>query len=97
MNTDIEKTVKQCSTCFEYQCTQLCETVLNHYIPCKSWVVGADVYMINNNNLLCIVDYYSMFPVVKTLASLSVHDPVQAAKTIFAEVDCSEKLCLISE
>ena len=31
----------------------------------KAWeVVGTDIFMINNENLLCIIDYYSKFPVV---------------------------------
>ena len=50
MNADYDKTVKQCSTCLEYQCTQPQEAVLNHDILCKPWeIVGADVFLVNNN------------------------------------------------
>ena len=37
-------------------------------------VVGADVFMVNNNNLLFIVDYYSKFPVRLANFCMSVHD-----------------------
>ena len=68
-------------TCLAYRYTQLCEAPLHHDIPCKPLdVAGIDVFMVNSNNLLCIVNYCSNFPGVKMLAGLSVHDLVQAAK-----------------
>ena len=85
-NANIEQTVKQCSTCLEFQHTQLCETAIHYDMPCKVWeVIAADIFMINNENLLFIVDYYSKFPAVKKIASLSADDQVYAAKMIFAE------------
>ena len=66
MNIEIEQVVKQCSIDLEYQHTQPCDVALHYDIPCKPCeVVGADVCMINNRNLTCIVDYYSKFTVVK--------------------------------
>ena len=66
MNTDIEQTVRQCSTCLEYHHTQPCKTTLHYDVPCKLWeVVGADLFMINNQNPIFMVDYYNKFPVVK--------------------------------
>ena len=63
--------------CLEYQCTLLHEAALHYFIPCKSWqVVGADIFMINNKNLICIVDYYIKFPLVKKIVSQSVQDLV---------------------
>ena len=37
-------------------------------------VVGADIFMINNKNLSCIVEYYSKFPVIKRMENLSTKD-----------------------
>ena len=66
MNADKEHTVKQCAMCLEYQCMQPHKTVIHYEISFKPWeVVAADIYMVNNKNLLCIVHYYSKFPVVK--------------------------------
>ena len=46
--------------------------------------VSAHILMINNKMLLCIVDYYSKFPIVK-VSSLAVDNLGQMAKMIFAE------------
>ena len=48
-------------------------------------VVGGDIFMINATYLLCIVDYYSKFPVIEKVESLSAKDLIQAAKVVFAE------------
>ena len=37
-------------------------------------VVSPDIFFINNKALLCIVDYYSKFPVVKKIESISTVD-----------------------
>ena len=54
-------------------------------------MVGADIFMINNENLY-IIDYFSKFPVVKRVESLSAKDLMQAAKVVFAEFGLAKKL-----
>ena len=55
MNADIEQTIKNCSTCLEYQPTKPQETALYYDIPCKTWmVIGADIVMVNNKTF-CIL------------------------------------------
>ena len=51
----------------------------------------AEILMVNNKNLLCIVDYYSKFPVIKMVASLYVDDIVHAAKITFTELELPRK------
>ena len=51
-------------------------------------MVGADVFMINDKTLLCIVDYHSKFQIVKKENSSSEDDLVQTAKLIFTEYFC---------
>ena len=66
MNTDAENTLKQFATCLEYQHTQLKEKAITHEFPTKQWrIVWADIFSINKETFLCIVDYYSKFPVMK--------------------------------
>ena len=44
-------------------------------LPCKTWEVGgADTLSVNNNMLLCIVDYYSKFPIVKNIDAFSANE-----------------------
>ena len=47
--------------------------------------------MINGKSLLYIVDYYSKFPTVKKVNSLSANDVVQMAKLTFAEYGLPKK------
>ena len=66
MNADIENAIKQCFTCLEYQNMQPQEKTPFYDVPAKPWeVVGTNIFMITNENLLCIVDYYSKFLVIK--------------------------------
>ena len=93
MNANIECTVKQYTMCLEYQQTQPKEKALHFEIPCRQWeVVGAHIFMIYGKTLLCIVDYYSKFPIVKKVNSLSADNLVQMAKLIFAEYGFQRKL-----
>ena len=44
INTDIEKHIKNCKTCLEFQHTQPKENIMQHAIPFRPWeVLGADV------------------------------------------------------
>ena len=87
MNVDIEQTVKYCTTYLGYQCTQPQETALYYEIPYKSWeVFGTDIFMVNNKSLLCIVHYYSKFPIMKKVAGLSADDLVHTTKVIFCSI-----------
>ena len=48
-------------------------------------MVGTDIFIVNNDTLLCIVDYYSKFMVVKKVESMSYEEVILATKVIFAE------------
>ena len=47
--------------------------------------------LVNNKMLLCIVDYYSKFPIRKNISSVAVDDLVHMAKRIFAEYGLPKK------
>ena len=88
INTDIEKHIKNCNTCLEFQQTQPKAEIMHHEIPHRPWeVLGADVFHFNNKNYLCIVDYHSKCPVVKRTDNL-----IATAKVIFAEYGIPQKL-----
>ena len=55
-------------------------------------VVGTDVFIINNENVLCIVEYYSKLPVIKKVESLLAIDLIQATKVVFADVWLTQKM-----
>ena len=75
MNVDIGNTIKQCSTCPEDQNMQPQEKTTPYEVLAKLWeVVGTNIIMINNQNLLCIVYYCSKITLVKNVDSLSAED-----------------------
>ena len=86
MNVDIENTVKLCATFLKYQQTETHEKTVPYemsYNPQE--MVGADTFSIKNNMPLCLVHYYSKFPVVKKADGLLADDLIKAAKIVFAE------------
>ena len=65
LNADTETAVKQCAKCMENQKTQPAEKTMPNEMPYKPLdQVGADISSITNIMVLCIVDYYSNFPVL---------------------------------
>ena len=60
--------------------------MIHHNIPGKLWeVTGANMFTLNNNNYLCIVDYHSKFPIVKRAEDMTAESLVLACKVIFSE------------
>ena len=86
INTDIDKHIKNCTMCLEFQQMQPKEKMVHHSIHLRPWdVLGADVFHFNNKNYLCLVDYHSKFPVVKRMEGLSTENLIATTKIIFAE------------
>ena len=86
INADIEKYIKSCATCLEFQQMQPKEKMIHHNIPLMLWeVLGTDVFHFNSKNYLCIVDYHSKFPMVKILEGLSAESLIATIKVIFTE------------
>lgn len=62
MSTDIEDLIQSCSICQEYQNLQRNEPLIHHEIPSKPWVkVGTDLFSLDSNDYLIIVDYNSNY------------------------------------
>ena len=84
MNNNIKNTVKQCVTCLDYQNTQPQEKPILHELQTKPWeMVGADICLIKNETLLCIIDYYRKFPVMKRGDGLSTEDLIRTTTLMF--------------
>ena len=93
MNADIKHTVKEYTTCLEYQQMQPHRKMIPHEMMCKAWeLVGSDIFSINNNTLLHIVYYYRKFPIVKGVEGLSADDLIRAAKIVFPEFGLLKKI-----
>ena len=83
MNADMENHIKDCSTCLNFQQMQLKEKLICHNIPGKPWeVLGADMFTLNNENYLCILDYHK-FLVKKKTEGLSADSLILACNFFF--------------
>ena len=86
INTNIEKHIKGCNTCLEFQQTQPKEKIIHHDILLRPWeVLGVNIFHLNNKNYLCIIDYHSKFPVIKRMEGLSAEHLIATIKVIFVE------------
>ena len=93
INADIEKYIKQCPTCLEFQQMQPKERIIHHDIPLRPWeVIRADVFHFNNKNYLCAIDYNSKFPIMKRLEGLSAENLINTVKIIFAKYGIPYKI-----
>ena len=92
---NIEKNINNCTTCLMCQQTQLKNNIICHDIPARPWeIAGADMFTLNNQHYLCIVDYHSKFPVIKKSENLSADSHILTCKFIFAEYWLPKKIML---
>ena len=96
---DKEEANKSCPTCLDHNATCPKKKVLSHTIPGRLWeCVGTDIITISSKHYLCIVHYYSKFPVVKQVERLEqgsgeVKDNlIRTYKTIFSEFGLPGKI-----
>ena len=90
---ETDKHIKGCNTWLEFQQIQPKEKTIHHDIPLRPWkVLGADIFHINNENYLCVIDYHSKFPVIKRMEGLSTESLITTTKVIFAEYSIPHKL-----
>ena len=62
MAAQIQDTVANCHICSTHQRNNTKEPMIAHEIPTRPWSqVGADLFEINNQKYLVMVDYYSGF------------------------------------
>ena len=69
---DIEDRVKGCTICQENLSSQPKEPMHSHDIPRGPWIkLGIDLFEHNKKHYILIVDYFSKFPIICKLHSLS--------------------------
>ncbi|XP_014676064.1 PREDICTED: uncharacterized protein LOC106816031 [Priapulus caudatus] len=71
INADIEKMVKECAACQRNQTSQAPEPMI-HIEAQRPWqMVGSDLFVWNQAHYLIVVDYYSSFPIVRKLSTIT--------------------------
>ena len=78
--------IQSCATCQEMLPTKQSNPLIPHKIPTSAWyTLGADVFYLNKQIYLCVVDYYNKFPVVCKLKDNSADALIHAFEDIFCE------------
>ena len=81
MNHSIAEVVNSCSTCAKYHSKQAAEPLQPHPSVNHAWEkVGVNLCHFNDKNYLVICDYYSNYPEVCCLNSISCHSVICAMK-----------------
>ena len=79
----------------DFQVTQPKYKILSHEIPCRLRLLECaqpDIFSINNKHYLCIVDYHSMFSVIKQVKGFPADNLIKTCKIIFAEYGLPRRL-----
>ena len=69
---DIETTAGRCHACATNARSQQKETLKSLPVPEVAWdSLATDIFHVNNKNLILIVDYYSRFPIMHQVHSMT--------------------------
>ena len=72
LSGEVKEMVAKCDACAKYQPSQQVEPLKPHEFPVRAWQrVGADIGSINGKDYLVVCDYYSGYPEVVTLTSMT--------------------------
>ena len=84
MTSEVKDYVSNCSVCNTVQPSQAREPLLEHEIPQRPWSkVATDLFSINGNNFVVVVDYCSNFIEVEQITSTASRPLIQALKVTF--------------
>ena len=95
INKDLEDVCKRCQLCQELQPQQPREPMKMHEKPGCPWVkLVTDLFEIGQRNFLTISDYFSRYPIIKELKSITSAAVVTATMEDPQYVWCSKRDCV---
>ena len=93
MNKDLENVVSTCEVCLKYRNKQPKEPMKIHPIPDRPWSkVGGDLFELNGQHYLILVDYFSNFIEIEHLNSLNAMMTIKAVKRTVARHGIMDQL-----
>ena len=93
INDNIENFIKNCTTCLTFEQIQPKDKVIHHDILIRLLdIIDADMFILDNKQYLCIVDYHSKFPIIKKTKDLSADSLIVTCKISFAEYGIPKKI-----
>ena len=85
MSPAIERMVAKCSVCLKHQRENQKEPLLPHEVPQRPWQkLGADIFQLNSNSYIVVVDHYSKYPELCLLKDKTAGSVITSMKSIFA-------------
>ncbi|RXN33948.1 Retrotransposable element Tf2 type 1 [Labeo rohita] len=94
INTDIDKMVSSCDTCLKHRAKQQKEPMIISDAPEEPWQkVGTDLFSLDGQNYLLVIDYLSNYPEIALLSSTSAAGVVTHMKSIFARHGIPQVVC----
>ena len=81
----VERMVAKCSICLKHQRENQKELSFRHEVPQRPWQkLGADIFELNSNSYLVVVDYYSKYPELCLLKDKTAGSVITGMKSMFA-------------
>lgn len=85
MSKDIESMASKCSTCQKFQPQNQKQHLQSHDIPNVPWLkLGADIFELQGQSFLVLIDYMTKYPEVLNLRDKSAHSVIQDMKATVA-------------
>ena len=89
INEQLEQLILNCQLCLKYSTSKeknMPHTALGHEVPPVPWSkVATDIFHYESQPYLLVVDYTSIFPIVRKLKSMSAQHIADHFKSIFSE------------
>ena len=90
----IKALVERCTVCAEFQAENASLPMQSHQIPDRPWSkVATDLFTVNGNNYITIVDYFSDFVEVSELEDTTTHAVIQVLKDNLVDMDDLRHSC----
>ena len=84
---------RNCQATQSTRCSQQQECLSQYEVPAGPWKrLGIDYFRWNQQRYLLIADYYSRFPIIRSVSTMSAAHLVTVLKTIFSEYGLPEEL-----
>lgn len=85
MTAELKEYISQCETCSKYEVRQQRESLMSHEIAERPWEkIGTDLYTINGQDYLIVVDYFSNFWEIDHLPNTTASTVIKNLKCLFA-------------
>ena len=93
MMRDIEQMVETCSACQQFQPRNQREPLISHDVPELPWLkLGADIFEIQGQSYLLIVDYFSKYPEVLNIRDKTAHTVIRKMKSVFSRLGIPKEI-----